>query len=269
MKLRKNLTRLALAGLALTGAAALTVGVSSASAPDREPRPTVVLVHGAFADAASWNGVTEDLLRRGYPVVAAANPLRGLSSDAAYVKSLLDSVDGPVVLAGHSYGGQVITNAALGNPNVKALVYVAAFIPEQGESALELSGRFPGSTLGQTLEEVALPGGGTDLYVRQDLFREQFAADVPRSRASLMAATQRPVTTAALGEPSGPAAWKSIPSWSLVPTADKNIPPAAMRFMSDRAEARTVEVRGASHAVLVSRPDTVTDLIREAARATR
>ncbi|MFF0726153.1 alpha/beta fold hydrolase [Streptomyces sp. NPDC004134] len=237
--------------------------------PNRK-QPTVVLVHGAFADGSSWNGVVDKLKRAGHPVLAPANPLRGLRSDAAYLRDVLDGVEGPVVLAGHSYGGSVISEAAAGDDKVKALVYVAAFLPDEGESAAELSGKFPGSTLGETLKEVptALPGGAavTDLYIDQDKFHGQFAADVPPATARRMAATQRPITSAALGEGAGAAAWRTVPSWALLTTEDKNIPVAAQRFMAERAEARTVTL-DASHAVTVSRPDAVADLIEEAAKS--
>ncbi|MFC0429829.1 alpha/beta fold hydrolase [Kutzneria buriramensis] len=229
-------------------------------------QPTVVLVHGAFADSSSWNGVAADLAGRGFHVIAAANPLRGLGSDSAAVKALVQSIDGPVVLAGHSYGGAVITNAAAGEPNVKALVYVAGFLPDEGESALELTNKFPGATLGETLQTVKLADGNTDFYVRQELFRNQFAADVPEAQAALMAVTQRPVTEAALTETSGVPAWRTVPAWSLIPTGDKNIPLAAQEFMAQRADAEVVKVADASHAVLVSRPDKVADLIAAAAR---
>ncbi|MEV5544159.1 alpha/beta hydrolase [Saccharopolyspora shandongensis] len=234
-------------------------------------KPAVVLVHGAFADSSSWNGVIQRLRQDGYPVVAPANPLRGLASDAAYLHSVLGSVHGPVVLVGHSYGGAVISEAAADAPQVKALVYIAAFAPDEGESALELSNKFPGSTLGPTLNSVPfpLPGGGTgtDLYIKTDEFHDQFAADVPKSVTDLMAATQRPVAASALEEKATTAAWKTIPSWNLIATQDKNIPPAALRFMAQRANARTVEVN-ASHAVSVSQPGAVTRLIKQAAQAT-
>ncbi|MFD8075449.1 alpha/beta fold hydrolase [Streptomyces sp. NPDC059718] len=232
--------------------------------------PTVVLVHGAFADSSSWNGVIEHLRQAGFPVLAPANPLRGLAGDAAYVASVVKSVEGPVVLAGHSYGGAVISQAADGDPKVKALVYVAAFIPEKGESALELSNAYPGSTLGRNLHAVPFPladgGTRTDLYIKTDSFHDQFAADVPQSVTDLMAATQRPVAAAALEETATAAAWRSIPSWSLVATADRNIPPAAQRFMSERAKAHTVEL-DASHAVPVSQPEAVARIIRQAAES--
>ncbi|MFD5570309.1 alpha/beta fold hydrolase [Streptomyces cadmiisoli] len=234
-------------------------------------KPTVVLVHGAFADSSSWNGVIKRLQRDGYPVVAPANPLRGLASDAEYLDSYLKSVKGPIVLAGHSYGGAVISQAADGNPDVKALVYIAAFTPEKGESALELSTKYPGSTLPSALNTVSfpLPGGGTgtDLYISTEKFHDQFAADVATPITDLMAATQRPVAASALEEKATRAAWKTIPSWSLIATRDFNIPPAAQRFMAERAHSRTAEI-DASHAVSVSRPDEVARLITKAARST-
>ncbi|MER7813340.1 alpha/beta hydrolase [Streptomyces sp900116325] len=243
----------------------------TAKTEHRPSKPTVVLVHGAFADSSSWNGVIKRLQRAGYPVIAPANPLRGLTDDATYLHSVLESVHGPVVLVGHSYGGAVISAAAADNSEVKALVYVAAFAPDKGESALELSNKYPGSTLGATLNSVPFPlpdgGTGTDLYIKPDKFHDQFAADVPASQTDLMAATQRPVAAAALDEKAAAATWKSIPSWYLVTTKDKNIPPAAQRFMAERAHSRTVEVN-ASHAVSVSHPAAVTDLIESAATAT-
>ncbi|WP_408057603.1 alpha/beta fold hydrolase [Streptomyces chiangmaiensis] len=239
--------------------------------PASQPTPTIVLVHGAFADSSSWNGVIERLGHDGYRVLAPANPLRGLASDADYLGSFLTSVQGPVVLVGHSYGGAVISQAAAGNPDVKALVYIAAFTPEAGESALELSDKFPGSTLGSVLDSVSfpLPGGGmgTDLYIKADTFHDQFAADVPTHVTDLMAATQRPIAASALEEKATEAAWKTIPSFSLIATEDYNIPPAAQRFMAHRAHAHTVEVE-ASHAVSVSQPGAVIDLIEQAAHAT-
>ncbi|WP_194820037.1 alpha/beta fold hydrolase [Nocardia sp. XZ_19_385] len=231
--------------------------------------PTVVLVHGAFADSSSWNGVVENLRAQGYSVLAAANPLRGLASDAAYIASVLDTIEGPVVLAGHSYGGSVITVAAAGKANVTALVYIAAFIPAVGESALELTGKFPGSTLGPTTSpaEYPLPDGNsaTELYIRQDEFPAQFAADVPAAVAATMAATQRPVALDALEQPATAAAWQSIPSYALLTTEDKNIPIQAQRFMAERAGSQVVEI-AASHAVSVADPAAVSDLIALAAK---
>jgi len=249
-------------------ACSFALGAATA-APAADPKPTIVLVHGAFADASTWNDVIADLARDGYPVLAVANPLRSLSGDAAYVAAQVRAVKGPVVLVGHSYAGSVVAVAADGLPNVKALVFVDAFEPERGETALELTGRFPGSTLGPTLAPpVALPDGGQDLYVVPDRFPAQFAADLPEAQARVMAAEQRPVTQAALAEPAGAAAWKTIPSWSIYGTADVNIPPAALIFMAKRANAREiVAVAGASHLVMVSHPDRVTALIEDAANA--
>ncbi|WP_067704855.1 alpha/beta fold hydrolase [Nocardia jejuensis] len=232
--------------------------------------PTIVLVHGAFADSSSWNGVAGRLRAQGYSVVAAANPLRGLHSDAAYVSAVLDGIEGPCVVAGHSYGGSVITEAAAGKPNVVALVYIAAFIPDEGESALELTGKFPGSTLAEATRpgSYPVPAGepGTELYIRQSAFPAQFAADVDEPTAELMAVTQRPVALSALQEPAAAAAWRSIPAFALLTTEDKNIPVEAQRFMAERAAATVVEV-AASHAVSVSRPDIVADLIQRAAHS--
>ncbi|MDQ3202208.1 MAG: alpha/beta hydrolase [Pseudomonadota bacterium] len=252
------------AGLAL--AAAMASATAALAAP---VKPTVVLVHGAFADSSSWNGVVKILKKDGYPVIAAANPLRSLKGDAQSVADVLASIKTPVVLVGHSYGGPVISEAAYGNANVKALVYVAAIAPEAGESTAELSGRFPGGTLGPTLSApVDLADGGKDLYIQQDKFHEQFAADVPDADARLMAATQRPVTVAALNEASTEPAWKTIPSWFVYGDADKNIPAQAQAFMAERAHARqTVVVKGASHVVMVSNPKVVAALIEKAATA--
>lgn len=251
---------------------------SSAPAPSavaaqarHTPKPTVVLVHGAFADSSGWSEVIARLRHDGYPVIAAANPLRGLDSDAAYVSSLLDSVPGPVILVGHSYGGEVITNAAVGHANVKALVYIAAFAPDQGESGLALVGLNPGSQLGEAL--VVRPyavagGGGADGYVDPSKFRTVMAADLRGSDAALLAAQQRPVDLAALQAPSGVPAWKTIPSWYLVAGADRAIPAATEKFMARRAGAWTVVVDGASHLVMLSHPGRVENLIVQAAKAT-
>ena len=230
-------------------------------------KPTIVLVHGAFADSSSWNGVVKRLLDRGFSVIATANPLRSVKNDADYVTSIVEHIPGQVVLVGHSYGGNMISGAALGNDKVKALVYVAAFAPDVGESAIDLSGKFPGSTLGSALAlPVVLPNGGTDLYIQQRKFRSQFAADVSVGEAKLMAASQRPIAEAALHEASGIPAWKTTPSWFIFGTADKNIPLAGLSFMAQRADAkRTVAIEGASHVVMVSHPDAVAKIIIEAA----
>ncbi|GAB7190848.1 alpha/beta hydrolase [Kineococcus sp. NUM-3379] len=255
--------------LALVAAAGLTLlaAPDPATAHPAGRKPTVVLVHGAFADGSSWNPVLERLQRRGFTTVAVANPLRGVRADADALDARLATIDGPVVLVGHSYGGAVITNVEARSPKVKALVYVAAFAPDQGEAAAQLAAKHPGSTLGATLAPVPLPDGSSDLYIEPSLFRQQFAADVPAHQAALMASTQRPVRDAALGEASGEPAWADVPSWFLLAGADKNIPLRSQQFMADRAGPRaTVTVRGASHAVAVSRPDAVVDLVVRAAR---
>lgn len=232
-------------------------------------KPTVVLVHGAFAESSSWNDVATTLKQQGYPVIAAANPLRSLTADADYISSIVKQTAGPVVLVGHSYGGAVISNAVKDSPNVKALVYVAAFAPEEGETVLELSNRYPGSTLGSALAApIVLKDGNKDLYIQQDKFGAQFAADVPAAQATLMATTQRPITELALTEPSAQPAWHQIPSWAIYGTADKNIPAVAMKFMAQRANAKKiVEVPDASHVVMTSHPRKVAALIVEAAKA--
>jgi pimeloyl-ACP methyl ester carboxylesterase len=253
---------------ALVAACALSLlGWAGANAADS--KPTVVLVHGAFADSSSWDGVVADLTRDGYHVVAAANPLRGAASDAAAVRTVINAIPGPVVLVGHSYGGTVISAAADGAANVKALVYVSAFAPEVGESTFDLTGKFPGGTLPAALDKpVDLPDGGHDLYIQQDKFPAQFAADVPQAKARLMAVAQRPLAEAAGAEKAGATSWKTIPSWWVYGEADRNIPPAAMKFMAERAHARkVVTVPGASHVVMISHPHEVASLIETAAAA--
>ncbi|WP_114240309.1 alpha/beta fold hydrolase [Dyella sp. C9] len=257
-----------LVALALCVTAMLAINASAQMAKPAQ-KPFIVLVHGAFADASSWNGVAKILQKDGYFVIAAANPLRGAKSDGAYISSLVGDLKGPVVLVGHSYGGNVITEAANGHANVKSLVYVSAFAPDTGETLGELTGKFPGSTLGQALAPPAeLADGGKDLYIVQDKFPAQFAADVPAGEAALMAATQRPLLQAALDEKAGQASWKTIPSWWVYGDADKNIPPQAMAFMAKRAAAKdVVVVKGASHVVMVSHPEVVARLIEKAAVA--
>jgi pimeloyl-ACP methyl ester carboxylesterase len=232
--------------------------------------PTVVLVHGAFAESASWAGVIERLRAQDVPVIAVANPLRSLEGDAAYVRDVLATIDGPVVLAGHSYGGIVITEAAAGSPSVAALVYVCGFAPEQGESAFALSGKFPGSSLADALTAYPLTGGGNDLAIRLDAFHHQFAADAPAGQAAVLAATQRPAAEAALtaGLSTAEPAWRSVPSWFVFGDADLNIPVALHRWMAERAGAKGIrDVPGASHAISVSQPEAVTASILEAVAA--
>lgn len=248
----------------LAASAALLSGPAEIS---DHKQPTILLVHGAFADASSWNRVISYLEDDGYRVIAVANPLRGVRSDSQYVADIVKGVGSPVVLVGHSYGGAVISEVAA--PNVRALVYVAAFVPDAGETALGLSGKFPGSTLGAALAQpVALAGGGHDLYIQQGRFHEQFAADVPPEQAVAMAAGQRPVTEEALNEPARAAAWKTIPSWHIYGEQDRNIPPPLMAFMAERARSRRTEaVPGASHVVMISHPEAVARMIVRAAEA--
>jgi pimeloyl-ACP methyl ester carboxylesterase len=230
--------------------------------------PTIVLVHGAFAESASWDGVVDPLLAAGHDVVATANPLRGLAADARSVGDAVRAVEGPVVLVGHSYGGAVITNVDPDAGDIVGLVYVAAFAPDAGESCFELSMRYPGSTLGEALLAIPRSDGTTDLVIRKERFHSQFCADVPAAQAARMAVTQRPVTQEALQEPSGDnPLWRDRPSSFAIATEDRNIPAAVQRFGAQRAGARRMlELAGASHAPSVSRPGAVADLILEAAR---
>lgn len=231
-------------------------------------KPTVVLVHGAFADSSSWNGVITHLQEKGFNTVAVANPLRSVSRDAGYVSDVVKSIEGPVVLVGHSYGGQIISNVGDRMANIKALVYVAAFAPERGEAAVDLASKFPGGTLGEALSQpIPLGEGSVDLYIEQSKFHSQFAHDVPEQITLLMAAGQRPITEMALMEKSGEPAWKELPSYFIYGDGDKNIPAKALGFMAERAGSkRTVVIEGASHVVMVSNPQAVADLIEEAAQ---
>ena len=246
------------------------VAVLMAASPGRaqtSQKPTIVLVHGAFNESSSWEGVIRLLQADGYPVIAPANPLRGVKSDSSYLASLIDTIKGPVVLVGHSISGMMITNAATGKDNVKALVFVSALAPDAGETANDLLSKFPGGTSGSSLAPpVPLEGGAHDLYVQQEKFPAQFAADVPAAKARIMAVTQRPIVDTAFGEPSGPPAWKSIPSWFIYGTGDKNLPLATTEFMAKRAGAKKlVEIKGASHLLMVSHPKETAKLIVEAA----
>jgi pimeloyl-ACP methyl ester carboxylesterase len=232
--------------------------------------PTIVLVHGAFAESSSWDRVIDPLRDAGHPVIAAANPLRGLASDAAGLSDLIRTIDGPVVLAAHSYGGSVISNVPSDAGEVVGLVYANGFAPEPGEHCFQLAAKFPGSMLGEeTARPVPRSDGTTDLYVAADSFNDIFCQDVPASQASLMAITQRPATQEALTEPSGDhPLWKDVPSWFLIGEQDRIIPAELQRFMAERAGARrTFEVPGASHAIPVSQPEATAQLILEAAAA--
>lgn len=237
---------------------------------DPPAEATLVFVHGAWADNSGFDGAVRALRARGFHTVGASNPLRELRSDAAYVAALLASLDGPIILVGHSYGGAVISNAATGNDRVKALVYLNGWVPDEGESVIQLAQSNEGSRIPDALRPVpfkALDGTDVvDLYLDQELFRDAFAGDVDADTAHVMAATQRPLAEAAFAAPSGPVAWRSIPSWYLLGTEDQAIPPATQRYMAERAGSTIVEV-AASHASMVSQPGAATDLILAAAQA--
>jgi len=227
--------------------------------------PTIVLVHGAYADSTSWEGLL-GLLPTDGRVIAFANPLRGLATDTALLTDLVRSLDGPVALVGHSYGGAVMTGVPADAGDIVALVYVAGFALAPGESAGDASALVPGSTLGETLISVPLSDGGTDTYIAEAKYHHQFCADLPAEQAAVMAVTQRPVTQEALFEPAGDQTlWRSVPSWFVFGELDRNIPAGAHRIMADRAGARgTVEIPGASHVVGISHPGEVARLVRDA-----
>lgn len=243
-----------------------------------QTRPTIVLVHGAWADGSGWDDVTSRLQADGYTVWVAPNPLRGLAADAAYVASILHTITGPIILVAHSYGGAVITNAATGNPNVKALVYIDGFAPDAGESALQLASMPPPSdqsascvlgdpaTLFNTVPYPGAQNGDVDLYLKPAVYPVCFANTIAVKQAAVLAASQRPVALSALAELSGPPAWKTIPAWYLVGTLDKVIPPYIQLFMAKRAHAQIVQVK-APHPAMISAPKAVADLIETAAHA--
>jgi pimeloyl-ACP methyl ester carboxylesterase len=237
------------------------------SASPSTAAPTVVFVHGAFADASGWNSVITLLQADGIATLAPANPLRSVSGDAAYIASVVRQIPGPVLLVGHSYGGVVITNAAPLVENVVGLVYAAAFLPDEGESVQALAEHATDSLLGSSLRPVEYPLGngevGHELYIDQAAFHEVFCADLPAGQAAAMAVSQRPGADAGFGEPSGPAGWKTLPSWAVIATADKTIGVSGERLMAERAGAITVEV-DASHVVMMSQPEVVAETIRSA-----
>jgi pimeloyl-ACP methyl ester carboxylesterase len=250
----------------LTPAAAATTAGAAAKA-----KPTIVLVHGGYADSSCWNQTLSYLQGEGYPTICGANPLRGIPTDAPYIASLLDSITGPVVLVGHSMGGTVTTNAAAGKSNVKALVYISAFVPDVGETQGELIGKYPGSEVLAVSVPVPYtkPDGttGTDYYLGAD-GQAAFCADIPKGAFQLLHATQRPFDADSFIYPTTAAAWHAIPVWGLVAGQDKAIPPAAERWMYSRANARSVvEVATSSHCAMLSHPHIVADLIDQAAKA--
>lgn len=255
------------------GADAATAATSQTVKSGSRAKPTIVLVHGGYADSSCWNGTIQALQRKGYTTIAGSNPLRGIPTDAPYIASLLDSISGPIVLVAHSMGGTVITNAAAGKSNVKALVYVAAFAPDVGETQGQLINKFPGSLVAPV--SVGLPytkpdgTTGIDLYLSKD-GQAAFAADLSTSAFRLLQATQRPFDADSFIYPTQAAAWRTIPSWGLVAGQDKAIPPECERWMYRRAKFRkVVEVPTSSHVVMISHPQTTAGLIEEAAEATR
>jgi pimeloyl-ACP methyl ester carboxylesterase len=259
------------ASLAILPAQMRSVQAAHASA---QPKPTIVLEHGAWADGSSWAGVVWRLQHAGYTVDVPPNPLRGLTSDPTYLADFLSTISGTIVLVGHSYGGAVITNAATGNPNVKALVYIDAFIPDQGESLLQLVSAQPGSCIGgdptQVFNLVPYPGGPSgdvDVYVKPAVFPGCFANGLPAADGAVLASSQRPIAFSAITEPSGAPAWKTIPSWALVGTADNVLPPAEQLFMAQRANAHITQLP-VPHLAMLARPGAVADIIMQAARAT-
>src|SRR5437016_3719729 len=232
---------------------------------------TVVLVHGAFADASSWTGVIERLQKEGVQVTAPANPLRGLSIDSAYLASFLNQISGPVLAVGHSYGGAVITNAGSLASNVVGLVYVAAFAPDEGERLGDVESTSKDSVLSAALVPLRYPTGqGTETAVEFAInpahFHDAFAADLPAEQTAVMAATQRPVAELAFSEPTGVPAWKTLPAWAVVASGDKAAGSDVIRAMAQRAGATITEVEG-SHVIMISQPQVVTDVILSAVAA--
>ncbi|OEO28511.1 alpha/beta hydrolase [Devosia insulae DS-56] len=253
---------------AIAFAAAAMLGGSAGALAEDAPKPTIVLVHGAFADSSGWNGVITQLNKDGYRTVATPNPLRGVANDAASVTAVLKTIQGDVVLVGHSYGGMVITQAAADQANVKALVYVDGFMPAAGENGFDLAGKFPGSKVAESLAVVPLTEQVQDAYIQTEVFRAVFAADVAEDLAALMAATQRPLTIQGGYEPATAETWKTIPTFSIWGSDDLIIPAALHAFQAERAGvAKAVEIKGGSHALMVSRPAEVAALIEEAAQS--
>jgi pimeloyl-ACP methyl ester carboxylesterase len=240
---------------------------------DSSSGPTVVLVHGAFADAGSWALVTERLIAADVPVTALVNPLRGVASDAAYMASFINQIDGTVLAVGHSYGGAIITNAVPQTTNVVGLVYVAAFAPDEGEAVAGIIGRSKDSVLTTAMLEYQYPTGNgdetaTELIIDPAEFRAVFSADLPQRESDVYALSQRPIAAGALGEQTTKVAWKLLPAWAVVGTADLAAGSDVVRSMAQRADATITEIEG-SHAIMISQPDTVTDVILTARKTVR
>jgi pimeloyl-ACP methyl ester carboxylesterase len=262
----------ALALLIPAGQAASAHTTARTTAADAGVKPSIVLVHGAWGDSANWDGVVSRLQEDGYTVYVPPNPLLGLTYDAAAIRDFLDTISGPIILVGHSYGGAVITNAATGDPNVKALVYDDAFIPAQGQTIGQLVTAVPGSCAGgPNLVLVPYPGapaGTADAYIKQSAFGSCMANGLPPDQAAELAATQRPLSTIALTQPSGVSAWATIPSWAIIGTGDHAIPPAELLTMAQQAHAAITIIPGAPHLSMITNPGIVTQVILDAVRAT-
>jgi len=261
----------AIAGVLISLSQVASARTAEAAAAGDGPKPSIVLVHGAWADTSSWDGVIKRMQADGYTVYAPSNRLRGLPYDSAYLADFLHSISGPIVLVGHSYGGAVITNAATGDPQVKALVYVDAFAPAQGQTLAQLLASSPGScAVPASLTVVPFPGalsGVGDAYIKQSVFPSCMANGLPPTKAHVLAVTQLPIATIALTQKSGVPAWKTIPSWAVVGTTDHAIPLALQLAMAYRAHADITRVH-APHLSMISNPGTVTNVILQAVRAT-
>ncbi|MBV2353919.1 alpha/beta hydrolase [Streptomyces sp. J2-1] len=269
-------TTIAVTALVATGAqsGAVTAGHPHAPSPSGKPKPTVVLVHGAWAGTSSWDGEVKLLRAAGYPVRSIANPLLNLTTDAQTVQGFLKSIKGPIVLVGHSYGGSVITNAANGVSNVKALVYVDAAAPAVGETTGQLSGKTSAlsgspSALYDMVSYPGAPANASNLYLKENVFLDKFASSVPRDQAVNLWATQRAATTVAFNTPSKYEAWKTIPSWYFISSGDQIITPESEHMMAKRAGSKVTDYKGGSHLTLVSDPAAVTKTITQAANSVK
>jgi pimeloyl-ACP methyl ester carboxylesterase len=263
----------AAAGLLATAGLASSAHASAGTTATSGPKPSIVLVHGAWADSSSWDAVVSQLQHDGYTVYVPPNPLLGIGYDSAFIRDFLHTISGPIILVGHSYGGAVITNAATGDKQVKALVYVDAFAPAQGQTIGQLVTAYPGSCVlppanVTTQPYPGAPAGAVDVYVKQDVFPSCMANGLPASEASVLAATQRPLTSIALAQESGVPAWKTIPSWAVIGTSDHAIPPAELLAMAHKAHAHIAIIPGAPHLSMISNPGTVARVILEAVHAT-
>jgi pimeloyl-ACP methyl ester carboxylesterase len=266
---------IAAAGLVVAGSVAASASPSTSVHPQAGPKPTIVLEHGAWATSDSWDGVVRLLQHAGYTVDVPPNPLQGLKHDSAFLADYLHSIKGPIVLVGHSYGGAVITNAATGDKQVKALVYVDAFIPAKGQTLGQLVTAKPGSCVAAPPATIfnfatypGAPAGVVDAYLKQSVFPSCIANGLPRQEQQVLAATQEPLSTIALTQKSGAPAWKTIPSWAIVGMADHTIPPAELIIMAQAAHSKITMIPHAPHVSMISNPGIVAKVILRAALAT-